>query len=229
MIKLSQDLQDKIYNLMMENKKLGLKTRMSDILNRYSAEFKKTRLPNSTIIRNIKTIRTWRTKPTIKRKFENMLTNDELVKQKQKELDILENEIKTLKKNQQAINSNLTMAKAKTKAYEEAMYLQKKTMNLFENIKTNVILNGEEYKIDLWESYILQLLNRAKKETENGLKPEFGKLLFDILRENEKAVLFLKKQDIIMNSNNIDELIEKLNSKEDDKTIKDVKNVKNEL
>jgi hypothetical protein len=79
---------------------------------------------------------------------------------------------------------------------------------------------------------MLQLLIRAKRETEEGSKPEFGRLLLETLKENDKAMLFLQQQNInnnAINSDEINSLIKSLNSKEEkeekEEKIKEVENV----
>lgn len=215
MLKIPYNLQLKVFNLIKERKDNNKEISLEELKSVFADDFNKYCIGEKLLTKNLRRIKDWYYNPP--KKLTSMLTKkqDKCIKQ--------ENKIK--KQRKEILNNNLQLKNVKTerklllqelKGYEEAMYIQKRAITLYKDIKcsfdkdlnVNVnLLEAKNNNYDLLEGVIVLVAMRAMSDLKNGKKSlESVKLLLDMLKENEKATLFMQQYNLnsVNNSNNDD-------------------------
>lgn len=211
------EVKDKIFKYLVEHEKEDIKA--IDIYNLFNEDLKASKIKDEDKIRCIKAIKQWKYRP-IKRYKSKAL--DEVVKKQVKEIQenkkIIEQQTKNTKENKKTVldlQTKQEVVKAKIHGYEQAMYLQKRAMYIFDKIKCSFdekldlqIYLKDVKDIDLLDATLIVSAIRVIGEMKNGKNTTIMKDFFDILKENDKAYMFLQQNNI---KNNVEGL-ENVNS-----------------
>ena len=199
--KFPQFLREQIYDYIVQHKHEAIE--LTTLMAVFQEQLDEIGINDADKIKALKTIRRWRYNPP--KRYANQEKSIKMVKKQHEVIKANEETLSKLQEKTKKETTRYQVVKAKIQGYEQAMYLQKRCVGVLSEceceIKDNLdieIKPNKAVKYDLLDANLIMLAIRSFGEIKNGQSTEFSRLFFDVLKEPEKATMFLQQNNNFM-------------------------------